>query len=151
MARKRLSKSEIKALNLRLAPFGLELEKRERVELVEDGLGRRYEIGGEAAFLEEERLIPHLKLLLRRPLLKAVTVDMGAVPFMAKGADVMRPGVTAVEEGILAGELVRVVDERHGKALAVGEALMESEAMRAATEGKVVATRHWIGDKAWQA
>lgn len=149
--KRRLSKSEIKGLNPRLAAFGLELSKKEEIDLVEDEEGVAYLVNGKPAFFEADgEFIPHLKLLLERPAqLKRVTVDMGAVRFVVNGADIMRPGITAIEEGIAEGELVAVVDERHGKPLAVGKALLDTERMRDASAGKAVKTLHWVGDKRW--
>lgn len=150
MAQRRLSKSEIKELNQRLAPFSIELSKKDAVDLVENELGAEYHVNGQVWFiLINEELVPHLKLLQERRLLKKVTVDMGAIKFVTNGANVMRPGVTAVEEGIAVGELVAIVDEGHGKALAVGRALFDSQGIREAAEGKVVANLHHISDKRW--
>jgi len=149
MGKRRLSKSDIKRLNERIAPLGLELDKKETV----DSDNEFYLVDGKPWLYEEDGLlVPHLKLLLQKPgLLKTVTVDMGAVPFIVGGADVMRPGVTAIEGGISEDQLVAVIDERHGKPLAVGNALLDSADMETATSGKVVATRHWVGDKHWNA
>ncbi len=148
MGKRRLSKREIKALNEELAPLGIELSKKDAVEILD---GQSYVVDGEPwLFRQDDGLVPHLRLLLRRPhLLKAVTVDMGAVKHVVNGADVMRPGVTAVEDGVAEGRLVVIIDETHGKPLAVGRALMDATGMRNATAGKVVATLHWVGDKHW--
>ncbi|MHA2379503.1 MAG: RNA-binding protein [Candidatus Thorarchaeota archaeon] len=106
---------------------------------------------GEILFFEEEgRLIPTLHALLDGILtVPTVTVDMGAVRFVANGADIMRPGVTKVDDGIVEGSVVAVVDERHGKPLAVGVSLMSSEDILAATHGKVILSRHHVNDAMW--
>ncbi len=77
-----------------------------------------------------------------------VTVDMGAVPYVASGADVMGPGVVSVDPGIKQGNIIKVVDERHEKSIAVGLALTASEDM-VAPKGKVVKNIHHVGDKIW--
>ncbi len=69
--------------------------------------------------------------------------------FVANDAEVKRPGIVAVEDGIEEGQLVAVVEETHGKPLAIGTALLSTEAMRAAPGGKAVRTLHWVGDKEW--
>ena len=48
-------------------------------------------------FIHEDKLIPTLILLLKDIFIPKVTVDMGAVRFVINGADVMRPGITEVE------------------------------------------------------
>jgi PUA domain protein len=81
--------------------------------------------------------------------LRHVTVDMGAVPYVANGADVMGPGIVSVDDGIREGDTVAVVDERHGVPLAVGVALVAGDRMKA-PKGKVVKTLHHVGDRIWR-
>jgi len=74
-----------------------------------------------------------------------VTVDAGAISFVSDGADVMRPGITEADPSIAAGDLVVIVEETHGKALAVGRALVDGDDM-AGDSGKVVESIHHVGD-----
>jgi PUA domain protein len=74
-----------------------------------------------------------------------VTVDAGAIEFVSGGADVMRPGIVAADDGIEAGDLIVVVEETHGKALAVGRALVDGAEM-VGDSGKVVESVHHVGD-----
>ena len=78
-----------------------------------------------------------------------VVVDMGAVPYVCKGADVMAPGIRTINGVFKKNAIVLVVDERHGKPLAVGVALFSSEDMKAAKGGKTVKNLHYVGDKLW--
>jgi PUA-domain protein len=78
-----------------------------------------------------------------------IVVDMGAIPYVCKGADVMAPGVVAIEGEFRENDLLLIVDERHGKPLAVGVALFSSEAMKTVSHGKIVKNLHYIGDKLW--
>ncbi len=151
MTRRRLSKSDIKGLNGRLQGLGLALSKKDDVDIVEEDGERTYLVNGDPWLFElDGELVPHLRMLQERPaLLPRVTVDMGAVRFMTNGADVMRPGVVAIDAGVAAGRLVAVVEETHGKPLAVGKALMDAAGIEAACDGKVVATLHWVGDRRW--
>ena len=80
---------------------------------------------------------------------RRVTVDMGAVKFVVNGADIMRPGITAVSDDVLAGHPVQIVEERHGKPLAIGIALFDAPAMREQQQGKMVKTLHYVGDEIW--
>jgi PUA-domain protein len=78
-----------------------------------------------------------------------IVVDMGAVPYVCKGADVMAPGVRAIKGEFKENALILVIDERHGKPLAVGVALFSSEDMKAVKGGKTVKNLHYVGDKLW--
>ncbi|MEM2192348.1 MAG: PUA domain-containing protein [Candidatus Hadarchaeales archaeon] len=78
-----------------------------------------------------------------------VVVDMGAVPHIANGADIMGPGVVSADESIHEGGTVVVVDEKHGKTLAVGIALVPGGEMRG-RKGKVVENIHHVSDKIWK-
>jgi len=74
-----------------------------------------------------------------------VTVDAGAVQFVSDGADVMRPGITEADETIAEGDLVVIVEESHGKALAVGRAMVDGDDLLG-NSGKVIASLHHVGD-----
>ncbi len=78
-----------------------------------------------------------------------VTVDTGAISFVSDGADVMRPGITEADPNIEAGDLVIVVEESHGKALAIGEALTDGTDMTG-EKGKVVKSLHRVGDELFE-
>ncbi len=77
-------------------------------------------------FVHEGKIIPLLKILLENNFLKKITVDMGAVKFIAAGADVMRPGIKLFGDGIKKDDVVSIVDITHSKPLAVGIALLSS-------------------------
>ena len=78
-----------------------------------------------------------------------IVVDMGAVPYVCKGADVMAPGVRIITGEFKENDIILVVDERHGKPLAVGAALLSSEEMKTVKGGKTVKNLHYVGDKLW--
>ena len=78
-----------------------------------------------------------------------VTVDAGAVSFVSDGANVMRPGIVEADEGIDAGDLVVIVEETHGKTLAIGRAECPGAEM-VGDSGKVVATLHHVGDELYE-
>jgi PUA-domain protein len=79
--------------------------------------------------------------------LPAVIVDMGAIPFVCKGADVMAPGITEIKKPFEEGALVVIRDVKYGKALAVGKALKPSAAIMVEKKGKVIHNLHYVGDK----
>lgn len=78
-----------------------------------------------------------------------VTVDAGAISFVSDGADVMRPGIAEVDEGIKAGDLVAISEESHGKILAIGRARVDSEDLLG-DSGKVIDSLHHVGDELYQ-
>jgi PUA-domain protein len=94
-------------------------------------------------------LFPTLAFEELFPFLPKIVVDMGAVPYVCKGADVMAPGIVAIKGDFETNDLLLVVDERHGKPFAVGVALFSSEAMKAINQGKTVKNLHYVGDKLW--
>ena len=124
--------------------------KASKVEEAEAEDGRTvYLLDDEILFFRDgDSLVP----TLRGPYvdrLPAAVVDMGAVPFVCKGADVMAPGITEVRGEFEEGRLVVVRDIRHGKALAVGRALRPSKEIMASRKGKAVQNLHYVGDKLW--
>jgi PUA domain protein len=100
-------------------------------------------------FRSEENLYPTLRCKCVDSL-PAVIVDMGAIPFVCKGADVMAPGITEIKTPFDEGALVVVRDVKHGKALAIGKALKPSSAIMAERKGRVIHNLHYVGDKIWE-
>lgn len=148
--RKNLSKSEIKDLNQKLKElYGLEefFDKKDVIILSDDKIIQKEEV---VFFTRENKLIPTLKFLLKNNFLKTISVDMGAVPFVIKGADIMRKGIKEIADNIKEGEIISVIDETHHKPLSVGIALFNSEAMKTQTEGKSVKNIHYVGDELWK-
>jgi PUA domain protein len=80
----------------------------------------------------------------------SVTIDRGAVKFVCNGAKVMRPGIINFDS-FKKGEIVVVKDQTHGRGLAVGLALENSEVAEGMTKGYVIDTLHYISDKIWEA
>jgi len=104
--------------------------------------------GGKMLFFRKNGLLfPTLKIV-DLVQLKRVTIDMGAVPHVVNGADVMSPGIISADPEIKVGDVVVVVDEKHGKPLAIGLALKVS-AMRA-PKGKAIKNIHHVGDEIWR-
>ena len=81
--------------------------------------------------------------------LPTVIVDMGAIPFVCKGADIMAPGITEIKTPFEEGALVVIRDMKHGKVLAVGKAQKSSTTIMAEKKGKVIHNLHYVGDKIW--
>lgn len=98
----------------------------------------------------KDTLVPFLGKQETLAQFPTVTIDMGAVKFVCNGAKVLRPGI--VEFGqFKKGDIVVVKEQSHGKMLAVGVALEDSEAAKAMPKGYVVDNLHYISDKIWEA
>ncbi|MBS7652050.1 MAG: PUA domain-containing protein [Candidatus Bathyarchaeia archaeon] len=82
--------------------------------------------------------------------LPSIYIDMGAVPHICKGADVMIPGIVDVETDFGAGSLIAVRDIRHRKALSIGRALLSSGEIKKGGRGRAVENIHYVGDKIWK-
>lgn len=123
----------------------------ERVDqaIIEDGM-IVYLIDGSAQLARrDDTLFP----TLTNPSLEnlpSVVVDMGAIPYVCNGADVMAPGIKEVQGEFGENDLVVIRDIEHGKALAVGLALVASEEMEGMGKGKAVRNLHHVGDKLWK-
>lgn len=79
-----------------------------------------------------------------------VTVDMGAVPFVYNGADVMAPGIVDADPAIRTGDIVWIRDEKNRRPLAVGRAIMDGPTMAREERGKAIETIHHVGDDLWR-
>lgn len=78
-----------------------------------------------------------------------VMVDMGAVKFMCKGANVMRPGIKKYSE-FQKDSIVCVIEESHHKFLAIGKTLVSSQELETMEKGEVLKNLHYISDKFWE-
>src|SRR5450756_1590277 len=120
------------------------------VEVVESDVGLIYLIDGKPVlFKAGDRVLPTLLFTGFTAKAPKIVVDMGAIPYVCKGATVMAPGIVHIEGEFGKGELVLIVDMKHGKALALGESLLDAETARQTKKGPVVKTLHYVSDKVW--
>jgi len=94
-------------------------------------------------------LLPTLLFEEALRLLPKIVVNMGAVPHICNGADVMAPGVVRIENEYKTNDYVIVVDERHGKPLALAIALTDSQTALKMQHGKIAKNIHYVGDNLW--
>ncbi|GAB4317157.1 MAG: RNA-binding protein [Promethearchaeota archaeon] len=131
----------------RLVPQGSKVERME----TDDGHELLVVDGKVTFWLVDGKPVPLLDVLLANPgLLKHVVVDSGAVPHVLNGADVMRPGVVSIDEGVAEGDVVAVVEETRQTPVAVGVALGDAEALLNQRKGKVAKNLHTASDKVWK-
>ncbi|MBI3032775.1 DUF1947 domain-containing protein [Candidatus Woesearchaeota archaeon] len=148
---KRLSNSEKKDINKLLEKQFNLIEFIKKQDIVDNDEQNNIIVNGKKVFFNyEKNLVPTLRLLLEKTVLKKITIDMGAVRFIIKGADIMRPGIRKLDENIAKDEFVVIVDETHGKPLAVGKILFSGEEVKAMNSGKVIKNIHYIGDGIWK-
>ena len=152
--KKQLSKSDVEKINQEIfEQFSVPgfFTKKDRLTLADINHQLNIVNGDLICFFYiDGKLVPTLKLLLQRPFLKQVVVDMGAVKFVSSGADVMRPGIVDFDKSIKKDELVVVVDQTHKKPLCIARALFSGTDLLGMGQGKVLKSLHFVGDEVWQ-
>ncbi len=106
--------------------------------------------GVPVAFKREGQFVPVLTNTVALEKMPRVTVDMGAVPHVVGGADIMAPGIRKVEGTFGENGLVVIIDEKHSKFLSVGRSLLDSQALVTTKKGKVIVNFHYVGDAVWE-
>ena len=120
------------------------------VEVAESPVGNVYLVNDKPLFFKiEKRVLPTLLFQEFVSQAPKIVVEMGAIPYVCNGADIMAPGIVRVEGEFSKEDLVLIVDEKHGKRLAVGESLYDSESVRNAKQGSVIKNVHFVSDKIW--
>jgi len=95
-------------------------------------------------------LLPTLLFQEALQVLPKIVVNMGAVPHVCNGADVMAPGVVRIERDYKPNDCVVITDERHNKPLAIAVALTDSQTARVLKHGKIAENMHYVGDNLWK-
>ena len=149
MKRHHMSKKEIKEL---ISQYPLaNLSKKDIIEVV-DAEEKVILVNGKPWFFYlGNQIYPTVKQILEVGVenFPAVFVDKGAIPFVVKGADIMRPGIVTIDDIVEKDIYVVVADAKYKKALAIGIALFNAEEMKELTTGKVIKNIHRIGDAVW--
>ena len=104
---------------------------------------------GITAIKIDDKILPHLsetELLKKFPF---VVVDVGAIKFVCKGANVMRPGITKLSN-FENDEIVCVIEESNNKFLSIGITKMSSDEANSTKTGIVIENLHYISDKYWE-
>lgn len=103
------------------------------------------------ALSRDDRLFPTLSNEEVLRVLPSIIVDMGAIPHICNGADIMRPGIREIQGEFEKGDTILVKDMRFGKSIAIGVAEISSEIMRVTPKGKAAQNAHYVGDRFWEA
>jgi|TARA_B100001758_G_scaffold50777_1_gene41322 PUA domain protein len=146
-----ISKSETSALLKKISQeWNMEFPKMKNVRVHQILNDAQIITGDGLKILKiEEDYLPFLsetKILEKFP---NVEVDMGAVKFMCKGANLMRPGIKKFTE-FEKDKLVCIVEETHHKFLAVGKSVVSSAELENMEKGEVIQNLHYISDKFWE-
>jgi len=125
-------------------------ESRKHIETIETADTRIYLIDGKPLLASSHgKLFPTLFFNEVFSFLPKIVVDMGAISYICNGADVMAPGVVRIEGQFEVNDFVLIVDEHHGKPLAIGSALLDSHIAKKTNLGKIAKNLHYVGDKLW--
>jgi len=122
------------------------------VDLAESSEFNVIYVNGEIlAIVHEGRTFLTVRGLLKyKPQKKFVTVDMGAVPYVTNGADIMAPGIVDADTEIKANDMVWIRDIKNLVPLAIGISLVSGDELKKGGKGKVIRTMHNVGDKLWK-
>jgi PUA domain protein len=148
--RKTLSKSEVWDLNSSLKEkYGIDvLDKKDIIFNVDNKI---LLVNGEPDFfMHDKQWVPTLKLMIKKPFMKVVVVDMGAIKFVVSGADIMKPGIVAFDDKIKKDDYVMIVDVTNKKPIAIGQAMFNAEQIQKFPSGRVIKTLHYVGDEIWK-
>ena len=149
---KTLGKSELKILQDQLRK-AYNVDIMTKKDIVQMNMDNKFVMVNKELwfFNVEDKIVPTLKLLIKNNFLKKITVDMGAVKHVVSGADIMRPGIVSIDEGINAEDFVVIIDVNNKRPLAVGIALFNSREIEAYKTGRVIKNIHYVGDEIWGA
>lgn len=96
-----------------------------------------------------ESFFPFLASQATLALFPTAVVDEGAIRFLLNGADVMRPGIRRLDDWGPAGKMVVVREEKKGRAIAVGTALVPGSEAEEMAKGECIKNLHHVGDRFW--
>ncbi len=124
--------------------------KKPHIEVAETPTAKIFFLNGKPFIANfKDILVPTLLFEKALLLLPKITVNMGAVPHICNGADLLAPGIVKIDGNFKTNDYVLVIDERHYKPLAIAIALMDSETTRNLKHGKVAKNIHYVGDGLW--
>ena len=147
-----LSKREINSLieelnNISLIPDLPKIKQVKSFELTDD-----VEILSSSNFIlvrHEDSLFPFLQDSDTLSSIPKLIVDKGAIPFVCKGANIMRPGIKTIIGDFPLNSIVVISEEEHNQNLAVGKSLHSSDELLDLSKGMVVQNLHFVGDNIW--
>jgi PUA domain protein len=120
------------------------------LELVQTEFAEIYLINGKPSLVKiQENIFPTLTFNEYSASLPKIVINMGAIPHVCNGANIMAPGIIRYEGEFKEDDFVLVVDEKYSKPLAIGEIVYNSETVKKVARGVVVKNVHHVGDRIW--
>jgi len=124
--------------------------KKPQVEVSETPAAKIFFINGNLLMANlKDILLPTLLFEKALQSLPKITVNMGAVPHICNGADLLAPGIVKIEGSFEINDYVLIIDERHNKPLAIAVALADSQTAHSLQHGKIAKNIHYVGDSLW--
>ena len=148
-----LKNKKVKEIKKELGNFQDIIPKKSQVELVKiEDYPDILLIDGKPLLMQiDGKTIPTLHAMINEDIQeKYATVDMGAINFVIKGADIMSPGIVDADETIEPGDTIVIIEETHHKPLAIGISLITGKEMVDNNKGKAIKNLHYIGDSIWE-
>ena len=146
-----ISKSETtQLLKIVAEKWKMEIPKVKNLKVYEIDNETNLITGKEIKILKiKDEYLPFLSEISTLKKFPFVQVDMGAVKFMCKGANLMRPGIKKFSE-FSKNDIVCIVEESQNKFLAVGKSEVDSSELKTMDKGEVLKNLHYISDKTWE-
>jgi len=146
-----ISKSETtQLLKIVSEKWKMEIPKVKNLKVYEIDNETNLITGKEIKILKiKDEYLPFLSEISTLKKFPFVQVDMGAVKFMCKGANLMRPGIKKFSE-FSKNDIVCIVEESQNKFLAVGKSEVDSSELETMDKGEVLKNLHYISDKTWE-
>ncbi|HIH35809.1 MAG TPA: DUF1947 domain-containing protein [Methanosphaera sp.] len=148
-----LKNKKIKEVKKELGNYENIIPKKSQVELVKiEDYPDILLIDGKPLLMQiDGKTIPTLHSMINTEITeKYATVDMGAINFVIKGADIMSPGIVDADDSIQPGETIVIIEETHHKPLAIGTSLISGKEMVENNKGKAIENLHYVGDNIWE-
>lgn len=148
-----LKNKKVKEIKKELGNYADIIPKKAQVELVKiEDMPDILLINGKPLLMQiDDKTIPTLHAVIDENIEeKYATVDMGAINFVIKGADIMSPGIVDADNTIEPGETIVIIEETHHKPLAIGISLITGKEMVENKKGKAIKNLHYVGDPIWE-
>ena len=107
-----------------------------------------YFLNDKKFLIEKDKLLFfHLNFLNEKISYKKIFVDNGAVSFVLKGANIMKPGIVDFDMTIEKNDLVQIENKMFPKVLAVGISLFSSSEIKDLKKDIIIKNLHYLKDK----
>lgn len=147
-----LSKREINSLIEELNNYSLIIDCPKIKQIKSFELNNKIEVFHSDYFIivkAQEHYFPFLKDFKTIDKLPKIIVDKGAIPFVCKGANIMRPGIKEIDDSFKQDDIIVISEELHTKNIAIGKSMYSSDEILNLEKGIVILNLHFVGDNIW--